>query len=431
MAASAEYVAQPFQAAIDYFRGKVPLPTERWTDLWEGMHARAFTVAGATREALLCDIRQAVDKAISQGTTLETFRKDFSQICARHGWSPRGGQDFRARVIYETNLSTSYAAGHYKRMTDPDVRDARPYWRYVRSSSEHPRPEHLAWVGITLPWDHPWWERHYPPNGWGCKCGVVSCSPRELRQLQAEEAAQRATGEDVTTPIRTEAPPESTYEWTDRRTGEVRQVPKGIDPGWAYNPGKAAWGEQQAREVMDAWAAGGEQTWERVTDGVSGGDWRSAGRPAAIPVDAPRAKLGRPAASREDLVGLVREAIGGEQAVFGFEAASGFRYDLAANAAVLGEHMDPARAPFVPYLRETIEDPFEVWMSFERNRLTGQVRLSTRFIKRVDINGERGLLLVAQATRGVLEAWTMLPVRAAHYLGKQRTGMLLWGRPLK
>ena len=29
-------------------------------------------------------------------------------------------------------------------------------------------------------------------------------------------------------------------EWVDRRTGEIRQVPIGVDPGFGYNAGKAA-----------------------------------------------------------------------------------------------------------------------------------------------------------------------------------------------
>ncbi|MDA8170308.1 MAG: hypothetical protein M0Z48_00565 [Nitrospiraceae bacterium] len=38
------------------------------------------------------------------------------------------------------------------------------------------------------------------------------------------------------------APDDGTYEWTNPHTGEIIEVPKGIDPGWAYNPGKVAGG---------------------------------------------------------------------------------------------------------------------------------------------------------------------------------------------
>ncbi|MBW2560799.1 MAG: hypothetical protein JRE40_08090 [Deltaproteobacteria bacterium] len=36
------------------------------------------------------------------------------------------------------------------------------------------------------------------------------------------------------------APDDGTYEWKDKATGQIRQVPKGIDPGWAYNVGEAS-----------------------------------------------------------------------------------------------------------------------------------------------------------------------------------------------
>ncbi len=424
MPASAQYASLPFTDAIAFFRGKLSIETSRWNDLWQGQHARAFTVAGATREGLLTDIRQAVDKAISKGTTLAEFRRDFASICERTGWSPKGGQAWRAQVIYDTNLSTAYAAGHYKAMTDPDVREARPYWRYVRSSSEHPRLAHLAWAGTVLPWDDPWWDTHYPPNGWGCKCGVASCSESELARLTVEE-------KDGQSPIKTEAPPESTFDWTDRRTGEVRQVPKGIDPGWAYNPGQAAWGEEQSREAWEAWQASGEKDWERLADGLSGGGWESVGRPREIPPDAPKARFGPGAASEAEVVAQLKEIFGGEQEVFRFApsaASPGLSYDLVVNAEVLGAHIDPDRAAYLPFLRETIEDPFEVWMAFERHRLTGKVRLATRFIKNLDIEGGKAITLMAQVNKGVLEAWTAIPTSKLNYMQQQRVGKLLWGR---
>ncbi len=34
------------------------------------------------------------------------------------------------------------------------------------------------------------------------------------------------------------SPKIETYEWIDKRTGEIHNVPKGIDPGWDINPGK-------------------------------------------------------------------------------------------------------------------------------------------------------------------------------------------------
>jgi uncharacterized protein with gpF-like domain len=214
----------PFDKAIAFFRQKVNIPTASWDDLWKGMHARGFMIAGAQRDELLSDFRQAIDAALAEGKTLADFRKDFDAIVTRHGWNYNGGRGWRSRVIFETNLRTAHQAGRYAQMTDPDVLAYRPYWRYRHGDSRQPRPQHLAWDGLVLAADDPWWQTHYPPNGWGCKCRVEALSERQMAKLGK-------AGPDT-------APAIETYAWTDRATGEIHQVPVGIDPGWDYNVGR-------------------------------------------------------------------------------------------------------------------------------------------------------------------------------------------------
>jgi uncharacterized protein with gpF-like domain len=158
----------PFDEQVEFFRGKANIPTRRWDDLWKEQHAKGFMVAGAYRDGVLSDFSAAVDKAISQGTTLAEFRKDFDSIVSRHGWSYNGGRNWRSEIIYSTNIRTSYMAARYKQMTGPDLLARRPYWEYVRTQSERPRPLHLSWAGTVLRYDDPWWSTHYPPNGWRC-----------------------------------------------------------------------------------------------------------------------------------------------------------------------------------------------------------------------------------------------------------------------
>lgn len=219
-----EYGGRAFDEAVDYFRDKLSLPTEHWDDLWQEMHAKGFMVAGAMKAELLDDLRGAVDKAIAQGTTLAEFRKDFDGIVEKYGWIYKGGRNWRTSVIYGTNLRTSYMAGRYRQMTDPDVTALRPYWQYRHGGSAEPRPHHLALNGMVLRWDDPFWDTHYPPNGWGCKCFVVALSERDLVKLGKD-------GPDTA--------PDITYrDWEDRN-GTIHQVPVGIDPGWDYNCGQA------------------------------------------------------------------------------------------------------------------------------------------------------------------------------------------------
>ena len=191
----------PFDAQLAFFRNKLNLPTERWTDIMRNAHDRAFMVAGAQGADLLHDLRGAIDTAISKGTGIEAFRKEFRNIVKKHGWASWTGQGYKAgeawrtKVIYQTNMTTSYAAGRLEQLNDPDLVKVRPYWQYNHNDSVmYPRPEHVSWDGMVLPRDHAFWRTHYPPNGWGCQCWVSAVSKEAfLRATAAGKGASAAS----------------------------------------------------------------------------------------------------------------------------------------------------------------------------------------------------------------------------------------------
>ena len=183
---------QPFEEQLAFFRKKLNLSTKRWDDIKLAAHDKAFIVAGAQGADLLQDLRAAIDKAITQGTGLDEFRKDFAVIVKKHGWTgwtgegSKGGFAWRTKVIYQTNMATSYAAGRWQQLNSPALLKVLPYWRYKHCDSViHPRPLHLAWNGLTLPPDHPFWQTHFPPNGWGCMCSVSAASKSDFMKAIA------------------------------------------------------------------------------------------------------------------------------------------------------------------------------------------------------------------------------------------------------
>ncbi|MFU4637361.1 hypothetical protein ACM71F_31350, partial [Pseudomonas aeruginosa] len=70
---------------------------------------QSFVSAGANRADLVADLQAIIDQAIRDGMTLAEFRKDYDAVLDHYEWEPEGGRAWRARVIYETNLRTSYA----------------------------------------------------------------------------------------------------------------------------------------------------------------------------------------------------------------------------------------------------------------------------------------------------------------------------------
>ncbi len=242
-----QYGSLPFREQVEFFRQKQPVLTQAWTDVYAAEHDNAWMVAGAARADLLRDFRDAVDKAIAEGTTLREFRKDFDAIVERHGWSYNGGPGWRSRVIYETNLRTSYAAGREAQMADPELRKRRPFGLYRHGGSEDPRPEHLALDGLVLPLDDPFWEQWTPPNGWGCKCKkfMVSQADVDRMGLQVADKAPEIPTETRTVGVKGPSPRTVT-------------VPKGIDPGFEYRPGATRAGsrvEALTRQLLEKSAA--------------------------------------------------------------------------------------------------------------------------------------------------------------------------------
>lgn len=394
---------QAFNEAIDYYQGKVRLPTRTWTDLWQGMHTRAFVVAGAMKDQLLADFQESIGKALKDGTTLADFRKDFDRIVAKHGWSYNGERGWRSRVIYNTNLRTAYSAGRWKQAQETAKRET-VYLRYVAILDTRTRPQHRQWHEIILPIDDPFWSSFYPPNGWFCRCTVQVLRERDLKRY----------GYKVT-------PSPPTVPTVRRKVGDrIVEVPEGIDPGFAYNVGEAAWGQQLSAEAMDQWRAMKGDAWETLTPMT----YRDYDRPDIIPADPLKAKLARPGLEGDELTDLIADTIGGREKVLFLPNGTAVNV----NAKVLSEHIASDRSRYVPALRELMEDPYEVWLSFQRHKGTGKVTLRTRTIKAIKLDKDHFLVMVANASRGQFAGWTFIPTKRPQYIRGQRNGILLYGR---
>lgn len=215
-----------FSEAIDNLKGKLPSASIAWDDLAGPVHAKVFTVAGATTADLARDIQQAMTEAIANGTTITEFRKQFDEIVQRHGWTYRGKRGWRTGVIFNTNMRSAHMAGRWQQI-EALVRSTGQmvYVQYRHShASKNPRKHHLAWDGKTYPYNDSFWNTHSAPNGFGCKCSLRSYSQREFDRR----------GLTVSDPYPIQ------YRDVIDRHGEIKdRVPVGIDPGWDHNVGKS------------------------------------------------------------------------------------------------------------------------------------------------------------------------------------------------
>lgn len=245
--AAIELEPLPPREAVEFFRQKGYRMAFAWQDMPAQEHAAAFTVAKAMRLDVLKEIRGATDRAIAEGTTFQDFRRTLGPQLQDKGWwgkremvdpvtgetvNAQLGSDARLRKIFDTNVSTAYSEGQSERI-QRNI-ELFPYLQYLRSSSEHPRLSHAPLAGRVLRADDPWWQAHMPVKAWGCKCGVLQLTARQVSQMGLEVS---------------EAPPERYVEYTNTRTGETMDVPVGVHPAFNYRPGLRR--ESLARALMD------------------------------------------------------------------------------------------------------------------------------------------------------------------------------------
>lgn len=247
----------PPKEAVAYFRAKGYNITWNWYEQLADAHARAFTVAKATRMDVLTTIREEVERAVSEGITREEFTRTLAPRLQKLGWWGKQiivdaegnakeielGSPRRLATIYDVNTRTAYAAGRYAQMMN--TADLYPFWQYVVVEDGRTRPEHLLLRNMVFRCDDIFWQTHYPPNGWRCRCRVRALSAARIKELglqvsygasfmntrEVDAGTDESTGEIFRTSS-------TTFD-----NGRVKMTP---DVGWSYNPGSAAFGTDQA-----------------------------------------------------------------------------------------------------------------------------------------------------------------------------------------
>ena len=245
-----------YQEALDVFRGRRANrpPSFSWKDVRPEEHGATFTVAKSTGFDILKDIAQSLEETLAGGGTYQQWSRQIRPVLEAKGWWGRKsvidpadglvkqatlGTPRRLKTIFDVNMRVSHAAGRWAQIQR--VKERRPYLMYSAVLDRRTRRDHRGWHGIVRPVDDGFWDTHYPPNGWRCRCSVRQLGPRDLEReglkVSPEQHFQTTT-------------------FTNDRTGEVTRVPVGIDPGWAHNPGRMARDAGAAKEFAAKWADG-------------------------------------------------------------------------------------------------------------------------------------------------------------------------------
>ena len=198
-----------FEEAVEFYRSKTVLSAAQFdalvAEIGDYAYSLAFNVRGIAQADVLMDLYAEVVKAIESGQSFGEFREAVDGIMEKRGWT--GLSPYRLDNIFRTNVQTAYSVGRYKQMTA--IAERRPYWQYDAVNDSRTRPSHLAQDGKVYRHDHPYWNTWYPPNGYRCRCRVVSLSRDEMQD--------------------------------EGLTEEIRGTDLRPDEGFAFNPATESW----------------------------------------------------------------------------------------------------------------------------------------------------------------------------------------------
>ena len=433
----------PPRQVIRYFKSKGYDISWDWWEVWQEAHAKAFTVAKATRLDVLQTLRGEVENIFTEGITGAEFRKRLEPRLRKMGWWGKGvdeagnavqlGSPYRLKTIYRTNMRTGYAHGHY-RAHIANV-DSRPYWQYDARNDQRTRPEHAQLDGRVFRYDDPFWKTHYPPNGWNCRCLVnvltakeveesglkVSSSKGRLRKVVQEVGVNKRTGEIVTTQG-------TAYSYRVKDGKRHTLLP---DAGWSYNPG-------EAEGLWDIGSGGapvaGQKTFKDF--GLPPLAKTSDGLRLRAPATLPKSE-NQTAALAQLLTALAIPKRGWREV----QTPDGLD-----NVIIRKEWLDDEGRPhnlehiveagkgnrerFANYILPTLKNPLEVWLT-EQERYTKSGKkqrvFRRRFIALFKGKKARQGLAVVQENKDGSILWTFVPSTLGNkYLDNQRQGLLLY-----
>lgn len=244
----------PPKEAIDYLRHKGVRTGYDYREVWREEHARAFTIANMMHVDMLADVQASIATAQEEGWPADRWKREMADELAKRGWwgrlpppDPNDPEAVRKAKLYlsrrldtiwRVNTRQAALAGVWER----GMRSrSHPYILYRVGPSKQHREQHLAWDGVLLPKDDPFWAVAAPMNGWGCKCFLRFVSEAQYRRYRRNGLPHPAQGDGPPPKgrkqVQTESPELRVERYRNDKTGEMHTGYVGIDHGFERNPG--------------------------------------------------------------------------------------------------------------------------------------------------------------------------------------------------
>ncbi len=180
----------PFEEAIAAMEARgIALPAQYYGEFQGIQRQLNFSIAGV---ASLDQLQAVLDSLTAKLADGQSFKQWQDSVAVQDLGLPK----HRLDNIYRTNIQNAYNRGHWEQFKENEK--YQPYLMYDAINDSRTRPSHRALDGIIRRIDDPFWNTHYPANGYRCRCSVVSLSEK---QAQARSNGDNGLNKKIDTSV--------------------------------------------------------------------------------------------------------------------------------------------------------------------------------------------------------------------------------------
>jgi len=379
--------------AIKYIEQKGYKLTFDYREMMHEAHHKAFTVAKITRLDLLSDIKESIVKAEKEGLSFQNWKKNIKPILIKKGWwgevevvNPKTGEskkifvgNKRLKTIFYTNSRVAYQVAKAKKYYEDDN---VVYLKYIAILDNKTRPSHRALHGTILPKNDSFWETHYPPNGWNCRCRV-----------RAIPAHKKVT-------------------LTDKKT-----LPKNaVDPDWAYDVREGRFFDRFSEKDIENAKIKYQYNFEDFNL-PKAKDIKKELLPK------PPQRLKKTKDKKENLKILIDTILKDKEKTILSSPITKILIDKKLLEHIVNK--DDVRGEFAEYIIPTFSNPDEIWAQAYKGEKDSYYKKRYRFIKY--FNSQKDFTLcIAELKRDGSFFITFFRTNSPRKIDKKREGILMW-----
>lgn len=166
------FMNMPWEEALEEYRRRGVVKPDELRRLISDYADRSVEARQLMLERVQERVREMLATAIEEGQSLGQFAESLEGEA--QGLGITAEDPAYLQTVFRTNVQSAYGAGRFRAMQDPDVVEARPFVQYRTVGDARVRPAHAELDGKTFRIDSDEWKRIAPPNGYNCRCSMVT-----------------------------------------------------------------------------------------------------------------------------------------------------------------------------------------------------------------------------------------------------------------